>query len=120
MSENLSHAADCEGDAVNLELVQEIFGNICVNCASFVAKNAQYKTNKLVQYYSICSWPQVRKLIFFETTWRLAFRTFWLQGLDKYEFLTTFLIHFKAERWWEEKKLLARIFFDELQNSHIN
>ena len=55
MSENLSHAADCEGDAVNLELVQEIFGNFCVNCASFVAKNAQYKTNKLVQYYSICS-----------------------------------------------------------------
>ena len=38
MSENLSHTANCEGDAVNLELVQEIFGNMCVNCASFVAK----------------------------------------------------------------------------------
>lgn len=65
MSENLSHAADCEGDADNLELVQEIFGNICVHCASFVAKNAQYKTNKLIQHYSICSWRQARKLIFF-------------------------------------------------------
>ena len=55
MSENLSHTADCEGDADNLELVQEIFGNICVSCASFVAENAQYKTNKLIQHYSICS-----------------------------------------------------------------
>lgn len=73
MSENLSHAADCEGDAVNLELVQEIFGNICVNCASFVAKNAQYKTNKPVQYYSICSWPQVRKLIFFWNDVEISF-----------------------------------------------
>ena len=73
MSENLSHAADCEGDAVNLELVQEIFGNICVNCAFFVAKNAQYKTNKLVQYYSICSWPQVRKLIFFWNDVEISF-----------------------------------------------
>ena len=73
MSENLSHAADCEGDAVNLELVQEIFGNFCVNCASFVAKNAQYKTNKLAQYYSICSWPQVRKLIFFWNDVEISF-----------------------------------------------
>lgn len=73
MSENLSHAADCEGDAVNLELVQEIFGNICVNCASFVAKTVQYKTNKLVQYYSICSWPQVRKLIFFWNDVEISF-----------------------------------------------
>lgn len=73
MSENLSHAADCEGDAVNLELVQEIFGNICVNCASFVAKNAQYKTNKLVQYYSIFSWPNPKQLIFFWNDVEISF-----------------------------------------------
>lgn len=73
MSENLSHAADCEGDAVNLELVQEIFGNICVNCASFVAKNAHDKTNKLIQYYSICSWPQARKLMFFWNDVEISF-----------------------------------------------
>lgn len=53
MSENLSHAADCEGDAVNLELVQEIFGNICVNCASFVANNAQYKTQTCTVLFNL-------------------------------------------------------------------
>ena len=55
MSENLSHAGDSEGDTDNLELVQEIFGNMFVNCASSIIKYAQYETNKLTQHDSICS-----------------------------------------------------------------